>query len=127
MGNKYLITSEPVKNASIESMYLCQTDGYFIYAEGTKNNNFILPGLCIYLDGYIQPRNEFYSKYGQYKNTKLVKFLWTDFGVEFIKYIKGIFTIIIIHDDIIDIFTDQFGFSNVLFTKLHELKQYLIH
>ncbi len=70
----------------------------------------------ILLEGYIIPRDPIYSEYQNYRSDDLIVKLYKKYGSEFTRYIKGVFLIIIIDIDQINIFSDRFGIKKFFYS-----------
>ncbi len=81
------------KNYQFYSDYQIQTDT-------TNNIQFII-------DGYILPRKNIYFQYKHYKQYNLLIELYSIYGDKFIRYIKGVFNIIIIKNNTFQIYNDR--------------------
>ncbi|HEM48700.1 MAG TPA: hypothetical protein ENO27_00685, partial [Caldithrix sp.] len=63
----------------------------------------------IFIDGYVLPRQKVFEKYCDLNQEDLIKTLYKQNRNEFIKYIKGIFIIIIFEEDGFRLITDRQG------------------
>lgn len=72
--------------------------------------------LNIYIDGYILPRISVYDAYKDLSQDNLVLTLFKKYKFDFIKYIKGVFVIVLKIDEDYYIFNDR-----------HSLKKYFIY
>src|SRR5690606_12876706 len=70
----------------------------------------------IFIDGYIVPRLEYFNTISKYTQTELVGILFKQHKLNFIKYIKGIFTVIIFFEEDYYIFNDR-----------HNIKKFFIY
>jgi hypothetical protein len=73
-------------------------------------------GVSVFIDGYIIPRASVYAKYKSQSQTDLIITLFKLYGIEFIKYIKGAYNIIIFNQNKFYIYTD-----------IHSIKKYFIY
>jgi len=73
-------------------------------------------GIYIGIDGYIIPREFCFTEYKHLRETALVMTLFKKYGVDFIRYIKGIFNIILIKDESFFLFNDR-----------HSVKKFLVY
>ncbi|MGF1587424.1 MAG: hypothetical protein ACFCUM_19060 [Bacteroidales bacterium] len=111
MKGNYLITNTLVSH-EIDNLLLLKTVGnYHIYAN-PKMVCHELDDLIILIHGYVLPRNEYFHQYKSLPQPELVKRLYDNFESKFVNYIKGIYTIIIVCNDSIDIYTDHFGLQS---------------
>lgn len=69
----------------------------------------------IYIEGYIVPRLGVFKKYNHFSESQLVETLFADYQFDFIKYIKGAFTLILFVDNNFYIYSDR-----------HSLKKYFV-
>lgn len=81
-----------------------------IYDSFEMKNDFF-----VFLDGYIIPRLNVFEENKHIFQTDLVRVLYDKYGLDFIKYIKGIFVLIIIKGNNFFIFNDR-----------HSIKKYFI-
>jgi len=63
----------------------------------------------LFIDGYIIPRLSVYSEYKNIDQHDLVGILYLKYGLNFIQYIKGVFTIIFFTGNKLYIFNDRHG------------------
>lgn len=70
--------------------------------QGDNTNSF-------YIDGYVLPRLSIYEEYKNMSPIELMNNLYHKYGLDFIHYIKGIFTIILFNDKKLFIFNDRHG------------------
>lgn len=75
--------------------------------------------LHIYIDGFILPRLQFHEQYKHLEQQNLIKTLYLEFGLDFIKMIKGCFTIIIIDQEFIHIFNDTHSFKKYFYSNIN--------
>ena len=83
-----------------------------IFNEFTINNVNIL----FFIDGYVLPRKKYYKEYSKSEQPELLKNLYIKFGLNFIKYIKGVFNILLIVGEEFYIFNDR-----------HSIKKFFIY
>ena len=90
----------------------------FHYFSEIEFNEFLINNIKIkfIIDGYILPRTEYYEQYSNLKQTELIRNLYVKFGLDFIKYIKGVFNILIIVGEDFYIFNDR-----------HSIKKFFIY
>ena len=63
----------------------------------------------VYINGYILPRNKIFHDYEGFGQYRTIASLYTKFGKDFIRYIKGYFVIIIFSKGNIEVYFDQTG------------------
>ncbi len=63
----------------------------------------------LFISGYVIPRNAYFQKYGGLGQHELISTLYSLYGTSFTGYIKGIFAVIILRDDQVEVFFDQAG------------------
>lgn len=73
-------------------------------------------GLKILIDGYIIPRQKYYSKTSCLEQYELVEKLYREYHTDFVKRIKGVFTIVIVDKGKFYIFNDR-----------HSIKKFFIY
>ena len=73
------------------------------FNESLINNKMVK----FFIDGYVLPRTEYYDQYSNLKQSELIRKLYAKFGLDFIKYIKGVFNILIIVGEDFYIFNDR--------------------
>lgn len=79
----------------------------YCYFESYRSFNEL--NLHIAVDGYVIPRMAFSGRYGKYRGNELVCELFKDFGWDFIRKIKGSFTLVIIHANEVRVYNDTHG------------------
>lgn len=83
-----------------------------------KNNNcFYLTNLVnhfnnnvnpfIYIEGYVIPRITYFEEYKELSKEDLVITMFNKYGLDFIKYVKGVFIIVFLFKDYFYIFNDR--------------------
>lgn len=93
-----------------KKLFYCSSEIVFNeFLSGNKSVQFII-------DGYVLPRLEYYARYSNLKQLELIKNLYAKFGLDFIKYIKGVFNILIIDGEDFYIFNDR-----------HSIKKFFIY
>lgn len=111
MSEIFLISNRPISHKAVKLKQLRNNCGYYIYIDPQcvvfKSGEF---EIIIY--GYVQPRNDCFNEYKHLDKHKLISVLYEKYHAGFVQYIKGIFLIIIITLQGIDIFTDHFGLKN---------------
>lgn len=60
-----------------------------------------------YIDGFVIPRMQIFEAYCKYNQNQLLRKLFEEHGLEFIKYVKGVFTIILFIGNKFYIFNDH--------------------
>ena len=78
------------------------------------NNNWI------FIDGYILPRHSCYNKYKDFSPEELVVELFKEYGVKFIDYIKGVFSIVIKNNDKLFVFVDRHSIKKIFYKKTND-------
>ena len=109
--NTFLISNIKLVHGNNFSNYKEKLIGkatYYIYSSKQLHE---FEKCSVLIDGYLQPRNEYFSEFRKFTSIELVKELYAKYKSHFVNYIKGNFTIIIIHNQSIEIFTDHFGLS----------------
>lgn len=93
------------------------TGGRFSLYLWGENSTYSSPDkkLFFLIDGYILPRVNFVSEYIGLSQIQLLLNLYTEVGLDFINKIKGVFNIVIIHDEKFYIFNDHHGFKKFFF------------
>jgi len=69
----------------------------------------------IWYDGWILPRNRYFGKYRNYKVEEIIHELICNGVKDFHNYIKGNFTLVVLHDSSLTIMTDFHGLSKVYY------------
>ena len=84
----------------------------------TKNNKLFDTNIQskIFIDGYVIPRITVFEQYKHLKQENLIAELYKNFQSDFIHYIKGIFTIIILNDHGFQVYSDR-----------HSIKKYFMY
>ena len=90
------------------------------FNESLINNKMVK----FFIDGYILPRTEYYDQYSNFKQPELIRILYAKFGLDFIKYLKGVFNILIIVGESFYIFNDRHSIKK--FYIYHYDNQFLI-
>ena len=102
--NKWVITSiESNFNYGLLKIQL-KTNKYALYME--QNLLFFKNNVSFYYSGYILEREQNAKGLSKYE---LLYELYIQYGVDFIKYIKGNFVILIFDNDKFYVFSDRFG------------------
>jgi len=91
-------------------------NGFYLYYNGDFVTKFDDPQIYIGIEGYILPREFCFEKYKHLQNNELILHLYIEYGLNFIKYIKGIFNILIV---------EEHGFY--LFNDRHSIKKFFIY
>jgi len=107
---KYLLLSKSFQNktASELSLFDKNQDCYLYYKEDLFDQ-FGDTGILI--DGYIIPRHKYFNELKESSQFELIYSLYKKHGSELIRFLKGIFTIIIIEKDKTLIFNDHLGLN----------------
>ena len=105
-----LISTKQVKLPNKYIELFIQSIQWYVYIN-SESNYHKSGNFCVIINGYIQPRNQYFEKYGSLNKFDLIYTLYKNYKNKFIEYIKGNFTVILIHKDSIDIFTDHFGLN----------------
>lgn len=106
----FLVVNNKFSNEANDFKLIKVVNGFYVYISG-KATFHESDELFILIQGYVQPRNEYYQCYKDYSGPKLISVLFDKHGDRFIDYIKGIFTVVIIKYETIQLFTDHFGLS----------------
>lgn len=88
----------------------------FYNSQSHKSKLIISNSLKIYIDGYIIPRLQIHEQYCHLSQQNLIKTLYLEFGVDFIKKIKGSFIIIIFEKEVVQIFNDSHSFRKFFYS-----------
>jgi len=78
-------------------------------------NEFLINNIQVkfIIEGYVLPRTQYYDQHSKLKQPELIRKLYAKFGLEFIKYIKGIFNILVIIGEHFYIFNDRHSIKKV--------------
>ena len=96
---------------------LKKEDNKFFFNIDDKENFFIFRnGIKLLIDGYILPRVEYFDEYKNLNQHELIENLYIKHNDNFIKYIKGVFNIILIKENSFQIFNDR-----------HSIKKFFIY
>jgi asparagine synthetase B (glutamine-hydrolysing) len=116
MRNEFLIVDTKSDYSRLKTGLdlLLQEDFFLLFGEYSKNISF--NNLKVIIDGYVLVRNSFSSQYKGCDQVAIVENLYKKFGEEFTNYIKGIFTIIIVDNNKIKIYTDQLGINKFFYS-----------
>jgi len=112
----YSDSSDQLSNPNLELL----SESSFCRFYGNNKEQFFIDDISVFIDGYVIPRNEIFSTYCKLNNQELVRELYKEYGFDFVKYVKGIFCILIINDQEVHLFTDQFGIYKLYYSKLGE-------
>lgn len=74
----------------------------------------------IFIDGYILPRHDCYNVYKDVSPEELVIELFKKYGLNFIDYIKGVFSIIIKNNNKIFVFVDRHSIKKIFYKKTND-------
>ena len=74
----------------------------------------------IFIDGYILPRHNYYNKYKDFSPEELVFELFKEYGLKFIDYIKGVFSIVIKNEDKLYVFVDRHSIKKIFYKKTND-------
>lgn len=116
MAGNFLITNQLISKQADDLKLQNISFGYYIYTSSqciTFNSNEI----SIIINGYVHPRNHCFSDYKKLNQYRLIATLIEKYKDNFINYIKGNFTIIIIRTNSINVFTDHFGLQSCFLYK----------
>ncbi|MDP3115409.1 MAG: hypothetical protein Q8M98_11670 [Candidatus Cloacimonadaceae bacterium] len=69
-------------------------------------------GFTVYIDGYIMPRCAYYQDLKHLNQVELAEYLYKKHGRDFVKFIKGVFCVVILHKDKFLVFTDRHSINN---------------
>ena len=110
MKDKWLITNLPLDD---QREYILVVNKPPVYFYTRKSTYLDKPGygrgLIIKVDGYVMPRAAVFDQYRDLEQRNLVFQLYQKYGKDFIHYVKGIFTIVIIDGSNFYIFNDPSG------------------
>ena len=67
------------------------------------------------VDGYVMPRQSCFEQFAHLKNEALIFHLYSQFGLDFIRYLKGIFTLVILDGENFFIFNDRAGLKKFFY------------
>jgi hypothetical protein len=97
-----------------------ECDEFAFYAEYSGENSKTATGrnskLLVFIDGYIMPRKAHYTKYSHLSMPDLLLTLYDEYRGEFIKYVKGMFNIVIIENNSFTVFNDRAGIKKFFYT-----------
>ncbi|MBN1217147.1 MAG: hypothetical protein JXA99_17135 [Candidatus Lokiarchaeota archaeon] len=112
----WVITNKVFKNyLNVEKI----ANSIFFYSENLQIRYFSSERkkkTGIFIDGYVLLRNKSKRKYYVYKNEELIFKLYLDYGLDFINYIKGNFTLFLIISDEIRLFSDHLGLKKCFYS-----------
>lgn len=105
MKNRFLITNGLHTKISDLIPENYQGDNFCFYAadEDVKEKE----GTRFFIDGYIMPREQYFEEYRHLSQDELILELFSKYSHDFIQYVKGAFTIVIIHDEKLSVFNDR--------------------
>ena len=110
MIKKWVITNK--KEISFNDLELLEKNNNFqFYSKNSSISSFPYnnENVFILVDGFILPRVDYFDEYSKFKMEELVFKLYKEHNIEFIKYIKGNFVLILIIGEKFYIFTDRIG------------------
>lgn len=110
MLNSFIISTGFYHSSFLKEKYVAENNSFTIFSEKTLHQT---KKFQIFIDGYILARNGIFDKYKNYNQYELVLMLYDEYGDNFVHKIKGIFCIIIVKEDLVQIYTDQFGLYKV--------------
>lgn len=123
MIKNWLITNLKKKQNLNSKFIIKNFDNFCLYLD--KNTNYYKSyERIIFIEGYILPRYNYYEKYNEIPQEKLIQILFSNHGFDFINYIKGNFNLLIIEQDKFYIFNDRIGVKKFFFFK--EGKKFVI-
>ncbi len=85
---KTLVSKTKLDSLKFESQL--EVGNYYVYS---KSKVFEKGDLKLIIDGYIVPRKKYYSELSGKTPSELVFYLFNEHGLDFIKYLKGVFNI----------------------------------
>jgi hypothetical protein len=90
---------------------------FFICVDDSKKiiNLPGFPGRHLLIDGYVLPRTNVSYEFSDYCDEDLVIKLYEKYGNNFIKYVKGYFTILIFGNSEFQIYGDRFAIKKFLY------------
>ncbi len=101
----FVITSDDLPALSgLPLELISEVDSYKIW--GSKKDFVKIENLTIYIDGYVLPRRNNFDALRIYDQYELIEKLYSDYGKDFIRFLKGSFIIILIRSDEIEICND---------------------
>lgn len=104
----WIISNLPVKNTFVNDQTIKINDDVCLYWSGT-NGNTGNHAIKIFISGYVLPRTEYYDRYNHLHQDQLILQLYKSFGLNLVFYIKGIFNILIVHNNEVYILNDVHG------------------
>jgi len=96
------------KKDKIKEIKFLPGKGYFYHFDYKV---FEKDGITIVLNGYVLPRMDYFEKFNNVRGIELIYVLYKESGPDFIRKIKGVFTIMLIDRNIIRIYNDIHGLS----------------
>jgi hypothetical protein len=111
VAEKFLISNKSISN-NISDLILLDTNTRFkVYIE-SQSCVFKSGEILILIHGYVQPRNDCFNDYKHLEKYNLIYVLYEKYKSGFVDYIKGVFLIIIINQQDIEVFTDHLGMQS---------------
>lgn len=110
--NIWLLANDSVSLSNSNEFYLVKHNSFFFYTEKEKNERVQDVALSVHSEGHIFPRFDVPSAPSQ---EELIITLYQQYGKDFIRKVKGNFTIIIIDGDRFNIFSDRFGIKKYFY------------
>lgn len=116
MQNKFVIIDKRTNSdrLGVDLEVLFQNEYFLVYGDNKKNSSFLKHKIIV--DGYAVAINSFSNQFNGYEQVELVHWLYRKYGDEFVNYLKGIFTIIVVDNGVIKLFTDQLGISKFFYS-----------
>lgn len=111
MTGGFLIANQKIEIENSGLKFISLSGDFHVYLSN-HIDRMVFDDLIIYVHGYVQPRNEYFHKYMSFSKEELIQNLFRKYKTSFTDYIKGVFVIIIIQKDRIELFTDQFGLES---------------
>ena len=87
-----------------------ENDYLSIYSKNNESSN-----VNVLLNGYVLPKNSIKNKYPVTDSINFIHTIYSTYGDEIINHIKGLFTVVLITDSCIKVFTDQLGISKFFY------------
>jgi hypothetical protein len=110
LGNIWAITN--INSCFLEfNQNLIKVGGFGIIIDSKKFQSFSDKDISIIIDGFVLPKIDFFQEYSLFKQNELIFTLYKKYGLEFVKKLKGNFTIIIVDHNCIYMVNDHHSFK----------------
>ena len=116
MKNGFLIVSKRAGAAecSSELVLIASPAAFNVY--GRKKDFVVFDGVSVLLDGYVIPRLGIYHEYKNCEQHQLIDSLYKRFKSDCVKYLKGVYSIVILESQKVTILNDCLGIGKFYYT-----------